>query len=106
MARTRKPLIAPMTERELGWQKEVLDLVATIDTLREQLKWREDARDGYYEGNKVLKVENERLRKELDATERARMDVARLEGVLQGLERAGKIDPSPVEVSGFTGYRG
>jgi uncharacterized coiled-coil DUF342 family protein len=95
--RTKRPARAKQPVRNLDeevqrLQQEVSSLRERVSSLLEQLKWREDARDGYKASADRLSEENKRLLTQLNASHDARFEVSRLEGVLQGLERAGKIE--------------
>lgn len=84
--------VTQLEGRVREYLKQIEDLNATISYLRDQLTWREEARDGHKAAADTLAGENKRLRERLDQTADARLEVARLEGVLYGLERAGKIE--------------
>jgi flagellar biosynthesis/type III secretory pathway protein FliH len=83
----------PLLKQIESLQEERRELIATNNTHVERLKWREEALASAKQASATLERENERLRKELEKAEHSRYENARLEGVLQGLERAGKIEP-------------
>lgn len=93
-----------LTDREKALQAEVETLQAELQRMLERIEWGNEARASAREANTHLAKELERMRTERDAAIQARYDVARLEGVLQGLERAGKLEPEGLRLN-FGGNR-
>lgn len=100
-----KPSKKP-TERELELEKQVQDLQYKLDDLQERLRYADEAKASAREASQHLAKELEQVRKERDVYAHAPHEVSRLEGVLQGLERAGKIEPAPdvVRVDGYATF--
>lgn len=91
--RKRQPTLDDLQEANRILTAENNQLRGRVEDLRERLNYADDAKASAREASAQLVKEAERLRTELVASKDARFEVARLEGVLQGLERAGKIDP-------------
>ncbi len=77
-------------------------LEVKFTAMEQTLKYAEDARASARESAAVLKQQLDNALKERDAYKPAALEVARLNGVLEGLERAGKIDPAPATSDPFT----
>lgn len=84
-------------DKEIEEQQDVItELRREVDYLKELGISQKEAKEASQREAGTYRAENERLRKELNIAEQHRLEAARLEGVIQGLERAGKIDPAPI----------
>lgn len=83
------------TEQERSLEAEVRRLEGKIFDLCERVKYCDEAIASSRAATAQIAKELETVRKERDANAKASLEVARLNGVLQGLERAGKIETVP-----------
>jgi predicted RNase H-like nuclease (RuvC/YqgF family) len=81
----RPPAIAKLEARIDYLERENRDLA-------QKLEYKQETLDAYRNSDKTLRSELDRTLARLKDAEQAQFDVYRLEGVLEGLERAGKVD--------------